>query len=427
MSTAVNRPMLEGFDPFDAAFVRDPFPVWSRAQHEAPVFFVPELDVWVLTRHADVERVVTDWKTFSSRALGAVPVPEHLLDRVPANLIKGSFIGNDPPRHTGYRKVANQGFTRPRVAAMEQVISQQADALIDGFASAGRCDLMRDFCYPLALHTIIRLLDLPTEHAAIYRQGTEDLFALLSPQPQVLDENEPYQGPVRPMSDAECEERWTRLADAFDLYRKMIEERRREPREDLLSLMANAVDHTGAPILTDDQLVLHIQEIIAAGNDTTANLIGSMVLYLSEQPEQLAELAANPELMPNAIEEGLRRRGSSVGMFRITTEDVEIADVKIPRHSVIWLVFQAAGHDEERFPEPRQFDIHRINADEHLSFGKGRHFCMGAPLARLEAGIAMNCMLARLPNLRAVPHQELAFLPTLTVSMLDHLEVEWAV
>jgi cytochrome P450 len=150
------------------------------------------------------------------------------------------------------------------------------------------------------------------------------------------------------------------------------------------------------------------------------------VLYLSDEPAQLQALAAHPELMANAVEEGLRRRGSSVGMFRIVTQDVEVSGVRIPRHSIVWLVFQATGHDERHFPDPRRFDIHRENAGEHLSFGKGRHFCMGAPLARLEARLAMNALLARLPGLHAVPGQTLRFLPTLTVSMLDSLAVRWA-
>lgn len=424
MSETVVRPELPGFDPFSEQFLRDPFPEWRRAQREAPVFYYRDLDVWIVTKHDDVERAVTDWQTFSSKAVGAGPVPEHLRGRVPDNVFGGSFVSNDPPLHSVSRNAARPAFTRPRVAALEPVIEAYADELIDGFIADGHCDLMTDFCYPLSLQIIVRLLGLPEDRKALYRRTTEDMFALMSPQTQ--DEDHPYEGPVRPMADAERVERWSRLAEVFDLYRELMAARREDPGGDLISSMVNAVDAEGHPLLGEDRLLIHIHEMIAAGNDTTANLMGSMVLYLSDEPAQLAELVNHPELMENAVEEGLRRRGSSVGMFRLTTADVSVSGVVIPKNSIVWLVFQATGHDEDLFEEPARFDIHRPNVEDHLSFGKGRHFCMGAPLARLEARVALNRLLARIPTIRAVPDQVLHFQPALTVSMLSHLQVEWS-
>jgi cytochrome P450 len=418
------RPMLPGFDPLAHDFLTDPFPTWARAQATCPVFFYPEMNFWVLTRHEDVLRAVTDWKTFSSRAVGTVPPPPELVDRVPKDYFHDSFVAIDPPEHTVSRKAANSGFTRSRIAALEPAIVEIANRLIDGFIDDGQCDLMEQYCYQLSLRTIVRLLGLDDSDESLvrYRQSTEDMFSLLTPKAE--DDGE-SNSTVRPMPDDEWRARWGRVADAIAYYRTLIDDRRATPRDDLISVLIATSAEDGSPALSDDKIITHIQEMIAAGNDTTANLMGALVLYLSQQPADFAELKARPELLPAAVEEGLRRRGSSIGMFRITTEDVTVSGVEIPEGSMVFLGFQAAGHDSELFPEPRRIDVHRHNADEHLAFGRGRHFCMGAPLARLEARLGLETLFRRIPTLEVIPDQPLEFAPTMTVSMLHHLKVRW--
>lgn len=420
MSTAT-RPTLPGFDPLSPEFLLDPFPTWARAQQECPVFFYPEMNFWVLTRREDVLRAVTDYKTFSSRAVGTVPPPAELADRVPKDFFHDSFVAIDPPEHTVSRKAANSGFTRPRIEAMQRTILQIANELIDDFIDDGHCDLMEQYCYQLSLRTIVRMLGLEDgeEYLARYRQWTEDMFSLLTPKGAETD------NAARPMADQEWRERWGRIADAVAYYRGLIESRRKHATDDLISVLVHTTTEDGSPALSDDKIITHIQEMIAAGNDTTANLMGSLVLYLSQQPEDWAELKANPELLPGAVEEGLRRRGSSIGMFRVTTQDVIVSGVEIEKGSMVFLGFQAAGHDPEQFSDPRHVDIRRENADEHLSFGRGRHFCMGAPLARLEARLGLQTLFARIPDLDVVPDQPIEFAPTMTVSMLQHLAVVW--
>jgi len=419
----MQRPTLPGFNPLSPEFLLDPFPTWARAQAECPVFFYPEMNFWVLTKHEDVRRAVSDWKTFSSRAVGTVPPPPELVDRVPHLFFHDSFVAIDPPEHTVSRKAANSGFTRPRIAAMEDAIEEIANSLIDTFIDDGHCDLMSQYCYQLSLRTIVRMLGLADGEADLlnYRQWTEDMFSLLTPGGD--DDNE--EAAARPMPDGEWRERWGRIAEAVSYYRGLIKERRAHPGEDLISVLVNTVGEDGEPALSDDKIVTHIQEMIAAGNDTTANLMGSLVLYLSRQPEDFEELKADPQLLPGAIEEGLRRRGSSIGMFRITTQNVTVSGVEIEKGSRVFLGFQASGHDPEVFPDPRRVDIHRANADEHLSFGRGRHFCMGAPLARLEARVGLGTLFARIPDLQVDADQELDFAAAMTVSMLHHLAVRW--
>jgi cytochrome P450 len=166
--------------------------------------------------------------------------------------------------------------------------------------------------------------------------------------------------------------------------------------------------------------------MIAAGNDTTANLMAHMVMFFSEDPDALAEVRRDAAVMANAVEEGLRRRGSAPGHFRIATRDVEVAGTAIPAGSLLWLVYISAGHDEEHFPAPRAFDVHRANADHHLAFGRGRHMCMGAPLARLMARVGLQALYERIPALRMVPDQRLDYLPNLTVLTLKRLAVSWS-
>ena len=422
MSVQAERPTLEGFDPLSDEFLTDPFPTWARAHAEHPVFYYPGMDFWVITKFDDVLAAVTDHTTFSSRAVGVVPPPPELRDSVPGDFFDHSLVSVDPPEHTVARKPSNSGFTRPRVAAMEAKIRAIAERLIDGFINDGTCDLMQDYCYQLSLRTITSLLGLDDseEQLARYRQWTEDMFSLMTPMAKDSGEN-PLT--TRPMADEDRRRHWENIGEAASYFQELIDARRAEPTDDLLSLLVHT-QADGKPAMSDGEIITHIQELIAAGNDTTANLIGSFVYYLSQQPEDFAELKAHPELMPNAVEEGLRRRGSSVGMFRITTRDVVVSGVDIPQGSLVFLSFQAAGHDPEHFPDPRRVDIHRENAKEHVAFGRGRHFCLGAPLARLEAKIGLEVLFRRIPDL-AVPDQELRFAPVMTVSMLTSLRVRW--
>lgn len=340
---------------------------------------------------------------------------------MPASLTGDAFIALDPPEHTVARKKANTWFTRSRVEAMEPGILARAGKLIDSFVGAGRCDLMHAYCYALTLGTIVDLLGMNPDDMLRFRDWTEDMFSLMSPiKPDSGDESK-----LRPISEKERRERWGRIAEARRYYAAVADDRRTSPCDDLITEMVAARDEDGRPLLSEHQIVTHIMELIAAGNDTTANLMGHTVLFLDETPEQVEELRRDPSLWPNAVEEGLRRRGSSVMNFRLTTRDVELGGIAIPAGSVIGVMFASGGHDETYFAAPRTFDIHRVNASTHLSFGKGRHLCMGAPLARVLARHGLQTLYERIPDLRVVPGQKLEYVPTYTAVTLKGLAVEW--
>jgi cytochrome P450 len=416
------HPTLEGFDPLSDEFLRDPRATFARAARECPVFHYPPLDLWIVTGYEPLVEVVADHETYSSRALRVVPPPPELAGRIPPNVLDEVFVNLDPPTHTISRRNTNTAFTRGRIARMEGPIRAIAHDQIDRFAGRGRCELMHEFCYPVALRVIVRLLGMPEEDMPRFRQWTEDMFAVMGPGRAGDDENP---GPAKPMTEEERRERYSRLVEAHDYYRAYVEERRARPRDDLISALLAATGDDGRPALTTTRIVAHITELVAAGNDTTANLIGHAVLHLSRNPDQLAQVRRDPSLLENTVEEALRMRGTSAGLFRITTRDVELAGVRIPRDSVMWLVFPSAGHDERRFPDAGRFDIHRANAADHLAFGRGRHMCMGAPLARLEARVALEALFEHLPGIHATPGQPLSYLPVMTVVTLDRLEAEW--
>src|SRR5262249_45498274 len=218
---------------------------------------------------------------------------------------------------------------------------------------------------------------------------------------------------------------WTRLIACADFFKGLAEDRQANPRNDLLTAMLQTKDAQGKQAIPTSRIIRHINELVAAGNDTTANLMGHMIMFFDQNASQFAEVRKNPVLLANAVEEGLRRRGTSPGLLRITTREVEIGAVRIPKDSLIWVLYIGGGLDERHFSNPEQFDIHRANAHNHLPVGYGRPLCFGAALARLEARIGLEALFARIPDIAVVPNQKLHYQPVMTVLTLDHLKVTW--
>jgi cytochrome P450 len=412
---------LAAFDPLSQEFLADPYPILERARREQPVFFYEPLQLWVVTRYDDIVAAVSDFETFSSRAIGVVPPPADIADRVPAELMDEAFIGLDPPVHTVSRKNANKAFTRGIVERLEQPMREIAGELLDGLVARGSCDLVNDYCYPYTLRVIVGMLGMPEADIPRFSEWSESMFALMSP----ADADAEDKGPAKPMAEDDARRHWLRIAEGREYYTRVVEQHRAEPREDMITAMIQARDEDGRPALPTGRIVTHITELIAAGNDTTANLMAQMTILFDEFPEQRRAVIEDPALMANAVDEALRRRGTAPGAFRITTCPVQLGGVEIPARAMVWLVYISAGHDEQHFPDPRAFDVRRENAEKHLSLGRGRHKCMGAPLARLGARVGMNMLLERIPEIRVVPDQQLTYRPAMTVLPLESLQVEW--
>jgi hypothetical protein len=227
------------------------------------------------------------------------------------------------------------------------------------------------------------------------------------------------------MTDAERLERYGRIADARDYFRAMIAAREVEPQEDLISALVAVRDEHGAPALDRERIVSHLSELLTAGTITTSNMIGQIVRLFDRHEQQREAVQRDPSLMENAVEEALRHSGSTLGVFRLVTGDVEIGGIEISAGSLVWVCYASTGRDERRFPRADEFDIFRPDAAEHLEFGSGRHFCMGAPLGRLESRIAVQTLYERIPGLKVVDEQELEYVPALVTTSLQHLAVRW--
>lgn len=416
------RPTLEGFDPLSPDFQADPYPVFERARRECPVFYYEPLGFWAVTRYEDVAPIIGDYKTFSSTAFGVVPVPDQLTDRVSGDFFSKALLASDPPGHTLLRKNSQKALTRGRIAAMEPTIREISHELIDAFIDDGQCDLMVQFANDVTLRTIVRMLGLPEQDIPLLRTWARDVVAVLTPRATRPD-GTPF--PPKPMTEAERLERYGRIAEARDYFRAMIDARSAEPRDDLISALVAVRDENGDQAIDRERIVSHLSELLTAGTITTANLIGQMVRLFDVHPEQREAVQRDPSLMENAVEEALRHSGSTLGVFRLVTKDVEIGGVEIPAGSLVWACYASTGRDELRFERPNEFDIFRPDASEHLEFGSGRHFCMGAPLGRLESRIALQALYERIPDVRVVENQKLEYVPALVTTSLQHLAVRW--
>jgi cytochrome P450 len=408
-------PMMEGFDPLSQEFLRDPYVFFERARREAPVFFHPgpPMPFWVLTRYEDVSRMLSDPETFSSRVLGRVAIPEEYRDVLPPDYFTHIVKALDPPEHTPVRKLLQKAFRRPRMVSMEPEIVRTAHELIDRLLPLGGCDMLHDFARPMTLLTMLRYLGLPEDDLPGNDQLADDLLAL-------------FTDGVNPMTESVREETWRRFMRISGRYTEIVADRsEREEEGDLLATLARGRHADGCPIRTHQQLGLDIITFITAGMDTTSNLICDMVKLLDDFPDQKQLLREDPSLIPQALEEGLRRRQSGIGQIRVAARAVEVRGQTIPAGSLVWGSLASANHDEAVFPDPRRFDIRRQNAADHLGFSKGTHFCVGAPLARLEGRIALEALLERIPGLR-VPEQTLNYARSFGVVVnLLGMRVEW--
>jgi cytochrome P450 len=409
-----DRPQFPDFDPMVPDHLRDPWPLLARARQEQPVFWIPKLQMYCVTRYEDVRTIQNDPDTFSNAGANfmRVPIPEDLEipPGCPFPSVGDGLANQDAPKHTRLRKLMQSSFSRPRVAPFTAQIEQIAHGLIDEFVADGKADLVGQFANKMAMRTIAKVLGFPVQDAGKFRDWTDQFFFLMgSPG----------------MSEDEARRLWTGLLDWYQYIEEMVRVRRKEPQDDLVSaLMVKPEDEDIAP-LTDSEIVANIIAFIAAGTDTTAIFITQTVRLL--HAEGLWEAVRDDRSrLGRVMEESLRHTGVVRGLNRVVTRDTELSGVKIPAGSVLYWMGAAANRDPAQFEDPDQFDPGRKKLFDHMAFSGGRHFCIGAPLARLEAKIAFNALFDRLPTLR-IPDQLVEFHPNFITPAPIRLDVEWTV
>ena len=398
------------FEPL-GAHLEDPYPFYREARQAEPVFFHPGFGLWFVTRYDDVVAVLRDPATFSSK--DTIPTHPELAPEVQAVLAEHRhpqhLINSDPPVHTRLRTIMGEGFTPSRVAALEPLVREVAVELVDGFEAEGRADLLARFAYPLPLTVILQVLGVPPEDLDDCRRWSHDVSAWAwaagaLPTDQLVE--------------------YARSMVAFQRYsEELVAKRRREPRQDLISHVLAAPE--GEEGLTERELVDLLPGLILAGHETTANLIANTLYLLLTHPAEWDALRQDPAAAEAAVEEGLRVDTSVVGMPRTTTREVELGVVVLPAGARLFLLFGSANHDPTRYEDPEHFSPGRPASTPHLGFGRGIHFCIGAPLARLEARIAIETLATRLPGLALADRARPPRRPLLAFREYTHLDVTW--
>ena len=406
-------PVAPGFDAMGDDYYRDPARHFTEARGDLDTFFYPYLNAWIVNRRSDAEYVLSDWKMFSSASNGGlISVPDRYAEVMPAELISRILVGSDPLGHTVARRVAQKGFLQDRMEALRPEIEARANRILDGFEPLGHGDLMEAYCLELTTQTLLALMGLGPEHDAMMRQLRDDFFQVLASAQEDLPE--PHRSEV-----------WDRYVGAQLTLRGIVRERRDSEADDLISVMARDRDKDGNHTLSEAQIALHLGEFAAAGTDTTAQAMANAVIFLSESPETVTEALADPRLWQRVFDETVRRRPSSPFASRRANVDVRIGGADIRAGDMIWISLASANVDPDRVERPFEFDIHREDPRDHLSFTKGRHSCLGQPLARAQGSTGLKVLFERLPSLRPAKDWGLDFIRMALLPVRRSLEVEW--
>jgi cytochrome P450 len=371
---------------FTPAMFDDPYPLYAWLREQAPVYHAAQLGFWVISRYDDVQQVLRDTEAFSSKRTAAIDgLRDPRLREGMEMLSNTSLVSVDPPDHTRLRKLINVAFTPRAIARLEGHIRELTCELLAAIADKDEFDLMEDLAVPLPVIVISELLGVDPARRADFKRWSDDLVT-----------GSRFDGAIE---DAEVERIVASRREFIAFFREMIELRRRDPQDDLLSDLVRA--ETERDALSPEEVLTMALLLMIAGNETTTNLIGNATLELLERPDLARQLRADPTQIPGFLEESLRHRSPVVMLVRTTRREVTLRGVTMPAGAVVAVLVDAANHDPTQFPEPERFDITRHPA--HVAFGFGIHFCVGAPLSRLEGRVVFEELLARLPAFSRAP------------------------
>lgn len=373
-----------GKDPADAVFT------WFRTMLDTQPVHLDDNQLWQVFSYADVARILSDPATFSSDTTAAFNTPQPDLDLFD----KGNIVTKDPPRHRKLRTLVSQVFTPRVVAGLAPRITEITTSLLDAVHGADQFDLVDALAYPLPITVIAELLGVPAQDQPRFRAWAEVLFNQQTVDATTLITEE--------LANAMA----PTIREMNEYMLAHIRRCRQQPADDLISKLTTA--EVDGERLADEEIVGFAGVLLFAGHITTTTLLGNAVLCFDRHPEAAAAVRADRDLLPAAIEEVLRYRSPFPRLARVTMADTEIGGHAVPAGQLVIPWLAAANRDAARFPEPDRFDIHRTSAG-HLAFGHGVHFCIGAPLARLEAKIALGILLERYREIAVDPAGSIEF------------------
>jgi cytochrome P450 len=402
------------YDPAEPATRRDPFPLFHRLRAEDPVHWSTALNAWVLTRYDDVRAAMFEPHFTADRVrpfFRRLPAEERGKYPDLERYITGWAVFFDPPGHTRLRRLMNKAFTPRAVAGLRPKIQGIVDDLIDRVAQRvtggrGAMDAISDFAYPIPASVIMVMLGVPRRDLDAVKRWSDDMALFV--------------GSSRLSSD-KYRRAQSGMCEMADYFRAIIASRRVAPEDDLISAML--LPEPGGDVFSEDELIATCSLLLFAGHETTSNLIGNGIRALLTHPDELLRLAAEPALVETAVEEMLRWDGPSHALVRLVAGDVELAGKHLKPGDRVFAMMNAANRDPAIFPDPDRFDVAR-EPNKHLTFAAGIHFCLGAPLARLEGQIAIATLLRRLADLR-LADQELDWLDSMILRGVRSLKVSF--
>jgi cytochrome P450 len=408
---------LSSLSLFDPAVLQCPHATYRRLRQEAPVLRDPATGIVQVSGYDLVCKVAYDHVNFSNRFGDALrgrggPSPEAVAVMATGYPPMDTMLTADPPEQTRYRKLVSKAFTPARVVHMEGAIETLCNTLVDGFIDAGEVELVSAFSQALPLRVIAGQLGVPLEDLPTFKRWSSAFVAQLSQ-----------------MAGPEAELAAARDVVEFQHYfASVLDQRRAEPRDDIISDLATVtLTEEGDPrALTTAEALSILQQLLVAGNETTAHTITEGMKLLIDHPDQMEAVRADHSLIPGLVEETLRMLTPTQNMWRIATRDCEVGGVAIAAGTVLLLRYGSANRDEERFPDGESFDIRRPNVKRHLAFGYGIHVCIGAPLARKELLVAFRVLLDRIKGWRFAPGKnDFMHPPSILLRGMPHLHLQF--
>lgn len=413
------------FDPRSDEVMQCPFPHYERLRTSDPVHKMPGEwvgrpgeTVYAITRHDLVCQVVMDWETYSSKFGSGRSVPGEAIAAQMREILAAGYqrpptmLTADPPVHTRYRRLVSKAFTPKRVAELAPAITQICQELVEALDADGDVvDIVPTLCSQVPTKTIAVALGVPQSRHDDFKRWAD--------------------ASVLPIGRQLTDDQWlhyaTCVVELQQFFAAEFEARREQPSDDLLSALVAArltpEDGVEGEPLSMPELISIVQQLQVAGSETTASLIADAVVLLADQPEEWARLATDPTRAVPVVEECLRLASPNQGLFRIVTRDVELAGVPVPAGSTLWVLYGAADVDPDAFEDPMQFNPDRPHVAQHLAFGRGPHYCIGAPLARLEATIALHELAKAYSSIEPVDREALRYAPSCILRGLMALPV----
>ena len=411
-------PISKDYDPTSKEYAANPFPLFAQAREQSPVFYDARSDMWIITRYDELVKASLNADALS--CVDSIALPPRVYDDIvpvfPARRLPDDtpvLVNADPPEHTRVRKLVGAFFTSSEIAKWEQPITEIVDNLLNGLVDRGCCELVSEYSQRIPLTVTLRLMGMPIRDFDRIDAWIGNKLSLHNPNFTAQERLEK-----------------ARVHKEFcDYLGDAVRACAQNQSTDLLSkiIQARDLDDPEHSMLTFEEQVSVLSTLIIGGLETSKSVISAAVYLLLTHPETLAQVRADPALIPKVIEETLRVRSPVLGLYRTTKQPVRVGDVEIPKGARIQLLYGSANRDSSIFLHPDRFDIHRADLNKHVAFGRGIHFCIGAPLARLDIKIAIGRLLQRLPNLRLKDAEGCQFNSNMMMWGPTRIELEWDV